>query len=139
MRGLSSCREKASDGNFYGTTGAGGLSNVGTIFRLTPKGTVARLYTFTGGLDGRYPSALIQATDGNLYGTSFGGGASGEGTIFRMTLAGVFATMYAFSERPDGAEPDGPLGCALASLAAHSISAVTHSVTPARPRRLAAI
>jgi uncharacterized repeat protein (TIGR03803 family) len=67
---------QATDGNFYGTTRVGGdpACYCGTVFRMTPTGTVTVLHTFTGyfnGTDGAEPSAaLIQATDGNFYGTT---------------------------------------------------------------------
>jgi uncharacterized protein (TIGR03437 family) len=79
---------QAADGNFYGTTSAGGTYNAGTIFEITPTGTETTLYTF-GAIttDAQSPSAaLIQATDGNFYGTS-GGGAYLDGTVFRFTPA----------------------------------------------------
>ena len=51
---------QASDGRFYGTTGVGGASDAGTIFKLDAAGTLTTLHSFTVG--GGYPSAgLIQA------------------------------------------------------------------------------
>ena len=38
---------QASDGNFYGTTSFGGLYNFGTVFRATPSGGFATVYTFS--------------------------------------------------------------------------------------------
>jgi uncharacterized repeat protein (TIGR03803 family) len=60
---------QATDGNFYGTTFGGGASNAGTVFKMTPDGTVSVLHEFIGGpTDGAYPlAALIHATDGNFY------------------------------------------------------------------------
>ena len=67
---------QATDGNFYGTTPDGG-SGFGTVFRMTPSGTVTVLHDFAGGTDGADPEAsLIQATDGNFYGTTAGGGTT---------------------------------------------------------------
>src|SRR5436309_5957959 len=43
---------QATDGNLYGTTKAGGASNHGTAFKMTPAGTVTILHVFTGGADG---------------------------------------------------------------------------------------
>ena len=79
-------------GNLYGTTLAGWDSNIGTIFKLTPKadGEWAEnvLYNFNG--DGYMPSStLISDAAGNLYGTTQGGG-EGEypyGTVFELTLS----------------------------------------------------
>ena len=84
----------AADGNFYGTSEAGGANANGTIFRMTPDGKVEVLYSFswrdyaTGtNLDGATPSAgVIQASDGNFYGVTMDGGLYGRGTIFRFSL-----------------------------------------------------
>ncbi len=71
---------QATDGNFYGTTYAGGASGncqggCGTVFRITPGGTLTTLHSFDW-YDGASPSAaLVQGTDGNFYGTTYGGGA----------------------------------------------------------------
>ena len=84
-----------SDGNFYGTTSDGGNStNNGTIFRMTPQGTVTVLYTFgTITNDGTNPySGLVQGSDGSFYGTTIYGGTTtgftpgGYGTVFKLTL-----------------------------------------------------
>jgi len=73
---------QGTDGNFYGTTSVGGAHSRGTVFSVTPSGTLTTLYSFTGGADGTGPyAALIQATDGNLYGTTAGGDFNG-GTVF---------------------------------------------------------
>ena len=78
---------QATDGNLYGVTSQGGLFNFGTIFRMTPDGTLSILHSFNS-TDGSSPSAaLLQAADGNLYGTTAAGGAHGSGTVFRLQLA----------------------------------------------------
>lgn len=100
----------ATDGNFYGTTSAGGTgSSYGTVFRMTPAGALTTLYSFTGLADGEQPmGTLVQATDGNLYGVAFLGGANNSGTVFRITLAGSLTTLYSFCAQAnciDGDEP----------------------------------
>ena len=96
---------QATDGNFYGTTLKGGAANFGTVFQMSPSGTVTILHAFAGGSDGADPRApLIQATDGNFYGTTAAGGAY-YGTIFRMTPAGVVTIMHVFLAPPPSAEP----------------------------------
>jgi len=82
----------ATDGNFYGTTPSGGESNKGTIFMMTPNGTLTTVYSFIGGTNGANPTGLIQASDGNFYGTTtltsetVNGGGIGDGTIFRISI-----------------------------------------------------
>jgi uncharacterized repeat protein (TIGR03803 family) len=114
---------QGSDGNFYGTTAAGGANGVGletcgsiilqaglgcgTVFKLTARGELTTLYSFCSQLnctDGYQPmSGLVQAADGNFYGTTYGGGSgsglyceSGCGTIFKITPAGALTTIYNF-------------------------------------------
>jgi uncharacterized repeat protein (TIGR03803 family) len=86
---------QGTDGNFYGTTFSGGAVNAGTVFKITPAGTLSTLHSFDV-TDGDDPAAgLIQATDGNFYGATFGGG-NDEGTIFKITPSGTFTTLYSF-------------------------------------------
>jgi uncharacterized repeat protein (TIGR03803 family) len=49
-----------SKGNLYGTTYYGGVSNVGTVFRLSPDGNYTVLHSFSGG-DGANPNASLIA------------------------------------------------------------------------------
>jgi uncharacterized repeat protein (TIGR03803 family) len=109
----------ATDGNFYGTAWQGGpFENEGTVFKMTPDGTVTVLYYFCsqGGFqctDGAGPeSPLIQGTDGNFYGTTSFGGSHGRGTAFEIKPDGTFTTLYNFcsqSHCPDGDSPDAAL------------------------------
>jgi uncharacterized repeat protein (TIGR03803 family) len=112
---------QASDGNFYGTTSTGGLSDsgcaagCGTVFQITPSGALTTLYQFGSNVgDGVLPSsALIQASDGNLYGTTRAGGdgacSAGCGTVFKVTPAGEETVLYAFRGADDGAAPQATL------------------------------
>lgn len=100
---------QASDGNFYGTTGGGGDNNYGTVFRITPGGTLTTLYSFSGGTDGGSPyTSLFQASDGNLYGTTQNGGANNDGTVFRVSLSGALTTLYSFCSQTDCADGSDP-------------------------------
>ena len=97
---------QASDGNLYGTTSTGG-SNLGqgTVFKITPGGTLTTLYTFQGS-DGSGPWAgVIQAADGNFYGTTMGGGANSDGTVFKLTPGGALTTLHSFSNDKNGYGP----------------------------------
>ena len=108
---------QANDGNFYGTTTAGGIGIMGTLFRITPGGALTPLYNFcskSGCSDGANPYAtLVQGTDGNLYGTTArGGNSSFNGTLFKATKNGSLTTLYTFcslSNCSDGMQPFGPL------------------------------
>jgi uncharacterized repeat protein (TIGR03803 family) len=96
------------DGNFYGTTTLGGVSNLGTVFRLTPNGDFTNLISFNG-TNGEGPEAgLLLAADGNFYGTTALGGTNGNGTIFRMTPEGVLTTLFSFNGT-NGTSPYGKL------------------------------
>ena len=56
---------------------AAGPTADGTVFKITPSGTLTTLYSFDV-TDGADPDAgLVQATDGNFYGTTTQGGANG--------------------------------------------------------------
>jgi len=81
-----------TDGNFYGTTrfGGKGTSATGTIFKVTPGGTLTTLYTFTGGIDGGRPwGPPVQGTDGNFYGTTE------FATAYKITPSGAFTPLGA--------------------------------------------
>lgn len=113
------------DGNFYGTTYAGGVNNsacdgqsCGTLFRMTPGGKITTLYTFcsqTDCNDGAEPSQIVLGTDGNIYGITVTGGANchtlaiiGCGTIFKFTPSRTLTTLYSFCAQttcPDGWGP----------------------------------
>jgi len=109
------------DGNFYGTTSSGGANgNYGTVFMITPAGTLTTLYSFcsqTNCTDGYAPfSGLVLGTDGNFYGTTYYGGANGAGTAFMITPNGALTTLYNYCSQTgctDGAGPYGGLVQAL--------------------------
>ena len=84
---------QGTDGNFYGTTTLGGATDWGTVFKISPSGTLTLLYSFCSlpnCADGAEPWAgLVQATDGNFYGTTRYNGTNGGGTIFKITPSGT--------------------------------------------------
>ena len=102
---------RGTDGNFYGTTGEGGVDSAGTIFQVTPGGVFKVLHNFS--YDNAFPTALTAGSDGNLYGMTGGGnGPDAVGTIYRITPAGVFTVLHTFStvadlqgDNSDGAAP----------------------------------
>jgi uncharacterized repeat protein (TIGR03803 family) len=99
---------QATDGNFYGTTVAGGTpiadTDYGTVFKITPEGTLTTLHSFSYTDGGQPGGALIQASDGNLYGTTSEGGPNLYGTVFKIPLNGTLTTLNSFNNT-DGAAP----------------------------------
>jgi uncharacterized repeat protein (TIGR03803 family) len=106
---------QATNGDFYGTTAYGGVNcapgGCGTVFRITPTGTLTTLYSFDG-TDGEGPNGLVQATNGDFYGTTAYGGVNcapaGCGTVFRITPTGTLTTLYTFCSQnacTDGENP----------------------------------
>ena len=103
---------QGSDGNFYGTTAGDGTNTTGgkdgTVFKITPSGTLTTLHTFDGTDGSDSVAALALGSDGNFYGTTRQGGSKGVGTVFVISPGGVFNTLYSFSG-PDGANPESDL------------------------------
>ena len=84
----------AATGDLYGTTAAGGSSNNGTVFKLSPDGTggwtETVLHSFNG-KDGGLPilAPLVADARGNLYGVTQGycyRGTCANGTVFELSL-----------------------------------------------------
>ncbi len=95
-------------GNLYGTTEAGGVPQVGTVFELTRAGgvwTEKLVYTFSNNTtDGRNPvGGVVFDAAGNLYGTTTAGGVNSfqqYGVVFE--IANVVTAAPQFSP-PGGA------------------------------------
>ena len=92
-----------NDGNFYGTTYYGGISNstypagLGTVFQVTTNGTLSILASFNS-TNGAYPqAALTLGNDGNFYGTTGKGGSSGNGTVFKVMTNGTLSILVSFN------------------------------------------
>jgi uncharacterized repeat protein (TIGR03803 family) len=107
------------NGVFYGMTTYGGTPSYysgtnGTIFSMTPTGSVQVLHEFSGS-DGADPVAALTAIDGVLYGTTPNGPFSGYepyvgcGSLFKITTSGAFTQL---------AQMEPSTGC-------HSVSPVT--------------
>ena len=106
-------------GNFYGTTVAGGPSNLGGVFRLSHAGSgwiLMPLYSFRNAADGATPfSGVIFGPDGSLYGTTYEGGQYGQGTVYRLRPSPVpchtvicpweETVLYSFTGGDDGGNP----------------------------------
>ncbi len=111
---------QGDDESLYGVTLYGGINSpacggngCGTIFKLTPRGTFSKLYSFcsdSGCADGALPqAALTLGVDQNLYGTAEYGGINDAGTIFRISGAGKLKVLHSFcaagSPCSDGSSP----------------------------------
>jgi uncharacterized repeat protein (TIGR03803 family) len=76
-----------SHGNLYGTTYAGGMYTVGTVYKLSPSGSETVLYAFGNGIPGGEPmGGVILDSAGNLY------GASTE-SVYKVTPAGRYTVI----------------------------------------------
>ena len=102
----------ATDENFYGTTTNGGTNDncnegCGTIYRITPGGSLTTLHNFNG-INGNFVyGTLLQATSGTFYGPDLQGGPSnpacfpGCGTIFSLAVGlGPFVETLPTSGKP---------------------------------------
>ncbi len=124
---------QGSDGNYYGSTDLGGSEansncsayGCGTIFKVTPAGSLTTIYSFcstTSCPDGSFPRGnLVQAADGDLYGftssedvvggcQTTGGPQSDCATFFKVTSSGALTTLYDFcsdqtNSCPNGSDP----------------------------------
>jgi uncharacterized repeat protein (TIGR03803 family) len=104
-------------GVIFGTTGEGGVYEIGTLFKLLPPTapgnpwTEKILYDFAVG-DG-YPSGgLISGPNGSFFGTTAESGTSGFGTVFQLiapsgTTPWSESVLYNFTGGSDGAYPVG--------------------------------
>jgi uncharacterized repeat protein (TIGR03803 family) len=110
---------QGADGNLFGTTSTGGAHNYGSIFKISPAGTLNILYSFCSQRscpDGESPNAqLTRGVDGNFYGSTPWGGNSqmceqGCGTIFKITPSGLFTMLYSFCSQPNCADGTYPTG-----------------------------
>jgi uncharacterized repeat protein (TIGR03803 family) len=105
---------QGTNGDFYGTTNAGGDGDQGTVFKITATGTLTVLHRFCSQSecpDGSGPTAgLIQGTNGDFYGTTQVGGAFVDyGTVFEITPDGKLTTLHSF----DGTDGSGPVAALI--------------------------
>jgi uncharacterized repeat protein (TIGR03803 family) len=112
---------QATDGNFYGASGA---DTFGNIFQVTPSGKITAIYKFCSQpkcADGENPFwGPILGSDGNLYGVAQTGGSHagsqyGSGTFYKMTLSGEITILYTFCSAGPCTDGQYPNGIILAS------------------------
>jgi uncharacterized repeat protein (TIGR03803 family) len=93
----------------YGTTTSGGISNVGTLFRINTDGSGFKaLHEFTGTWDAGEPFGGLMLYSNVFYGTAIAGNSSSTnyGIIFQINPDGSgFTNLYNFSGGSDGAGP----------------------------------
>ncbi len=105
---------EGTDGNFYGTTTCGGIQTCtggeagGTVYQLTPTGSLTTLYRFDCSVGCSSYAPLVQGTSGDFYGTTTFGGIDNNGSIFKISSLEVFKTLYQF-DGTHGASPLAPL------------------------------
>ena len=81
---------QANDGNFYGVTNLGAPTTNGTVFKLTPNGTLTTVHNLQSSEGSGLYGGVVQSTSGAFYGATFYGGASdacqsGCGTVFTVS------------------------------------------------------
>jgi uncharacterized repeat protein (TIGR03803 family) len=108
---------QASDGNFYGVTADSTFGRGGSLFRITPKGEFARLFTFPSETNNP-ATALVEANDGFLYGTTLGTvgivSPPNSGTLFRINKAGAgFQILHRFCSEANCADGNTPMDLIL--------------------------
>ena len=108
--GLISELVDGPDHHFTGTSTSCGPNpgDRGTIFRLSPDGTLTTLHAFSGDAEAsQYPggsdpwAGVMLGSDGYLYGITFAGGIFNQGVLYRMSLAGAYTVLRSF-ESIDG-------------------------------------
>jgi uncharacterized repeat protein (TIGR03803 family) len=87
------------DGTLYGTSTYGGPKFGGTIFKLTPDGTLSTVVAFDRSPPAfRNPYAgLVRGGDGFFYGTTTFGGPGDCGAAFKLSGDGVMTTLAPFA------------------------------------------
>jgi len=96
-------------GNLYGTTyDCGSSSYMGTVWKVSKKGTESVLHSFRGGAaDGQSPYAsVVLDAQGNLYGDTIEGGTLNLGTVYELSKTGTLTVLHSF----DGSTGEYPYG-----------------------------
>jgi len=89
---------------FYGVTTGGGPGSNGTVFAITPGGSLTNLHAFNY-TQGSYPAGLTQGRDGNFYGVTEAGGSNNNGVVFMISSninTVTFKILYYFNGGTNG-------------------------------------
>jgi uncharacterized repeat protein (TIGR03803 family) len=105
---------QGTNGDLYGVTISGGTAHKGSVFKVSPEGKLATIYSFcsenqcsSGGA-----SSLILGSNGNFYGSTY----LNNGTIFEITPAGKLTTLYTFCSQPNCTDGSSPYGSPLQGM-----------------------
>jgi uncharacterized repeat protein (TIGR03803 family) len=90
---------QASDGNFYGTTGA-------TVYKYSRSSGYSTIYQFGSTQASGITAPLIQGIDLSLYGAARFGGAYGCGSVFKLKTSGTLVFYRSF---PCSGQPNAPV------------------------------
>jgi uncharacterized repeat protein (TIGR03803 family) len=96
----------------YGMTWGGGVSHLGTVFRVKPDGSgFTLLHSFNGSTDGKWPYGSLVFKGAALYGMTSAGGTNDLGVIFKAKADGTgFTVLHHFTGgTTDGTYPRGAL------------------------------
>jgi uncharacterized repeat protein (TIGR03803 family) len=93
-------------GDLFGTTQAGGASNLGTVFEIANNGgsyasTPITVFSFNG-IDGAAPNGLIANAAGDLFGTTADDGPNADGTLFELSNSGYQVASRAWLDDASG-------------------------------------
>jgi uncharacterized repeat protein (TIGR03803 family) len=101
---------RGPDGNFYGTTKAGGGHSCGAIYKLTATGSLVEFYDFVDSVNtgSNLFAGLVLGSNGDLYGATIHGGADNDGTLFKITTNAALTVLLSFNGA-NGAQPYGTL------------------------------
>lgn len=97
-----------NNGNMYGASPAGALSDNGAAWELSPSGSSwmeQGLHEFMGGNDGSSPVAGLLFAGGNLFGSAQLFGQNNGGTVFELKPSGSGWTYSKISDLPNGQGP----------------------------------
>ena len=127
-----------SGNSIYGTTGKGGISGNGTVFKMNLDGTgFTNLYSFTAAStnssgfyingDGANPSGALMLSSNVLYGVASALGPFDYGTVFSVNIDGTdFTTLHGFTEADNYTNGDGacPIAMTLSSNILYGTTAI---------------
>jgi uncharacterized repeat protein (TIGR03803 family) len=89
---------EGADGNSYGTTFESGANGLGTVYRITPSGTLNTLYQLDASSGGNIYAPFVQGSDNNFYVATISGGKKRVGTVFKITPEGKLTVLQSLGK-----------------------------------------